>query len=200
MSNSNPEQVQRRIIIVGIPGVGKSTVVAKVVDILNSRGKSPKVVNYGTVMLEQAMKSFGVKSRDEIRKLPIEVQKSMQVNAASEISRMEGEYVIVDTHLFISTKEGFWPGIPINVLQALKPTNLILVTATAQEILDRRQKDATRTRDLGTRELLEKELFAAASLLYASSVIAGCPSLIVENANGAVEEAALKILAAITAS
>jgi adenylate kinase len=200
MSNSNPEQVQRRIIIVGIPGVGKSTVVAKVVDILNSRGKSPKVVNYGTVMLEQSMKSFGVKSRDEIRKLPIEVQKSMQVDAASEISRMQGEYVIVDTHLFISTKEGFWPGIPINVLQALKPTNLILVTATAQEILDRRQKDATRTRDLGTRELLEKELFAAASLLYASSVIAGCPSFIVENANGAVEEAALKILAAITAS
>ena len=58
MSSSNIQK-RRRIVIVGIPGVGKSTVVAKVVEMLNAKGKSPKVVNYGTVMLEQAMKSQG---------------------------------------------------------------------------------------------------------------------------------------------
>jgi adenylate kinase len=185
---------------VGIPGVGKSTVVAKVLEMLHSKGKSPKVVNYGTVMLEEAKKLHGVKTRDEIRKLSIEAQTELQVHAASQISRMEGEYVIVDTHLFISTKEGFWPGIPINVLQALKPTNLILVSARAEEILVRRQKDATRSRDTGTKELLENELNAATSLLYASSVIAGCPALLVDNPDGGIDEAALRIVNAITPS
>ena len=199
MSSSN-FQKRRRIVIVGIPGVGKSTVVAKVVEMLNAKGKSPKVVNYGTVMLEQAMKSLGVRTRDEIRKLSIEAQKNLQVHAASEISKMEGEFVIVDTHLFISTTEGFWPGIPMDVLQALKPTNLILVSAHAEEILGRRQKDATRSRDLATKELLEKELLAATSLLYASTVIAGCPALIVENPEGTVDEAALRIVTAISSS
>ena len=199
MSSSN-FQKRRRIVIVGIPGVGKSTVVAKVVEMLNTKGKSPKVVNYGTVMLEQAMKSLGVRTRDEIRKLSIEAQKNLQVHAASEISKMEGEFVIVDTHLFISTTEGFWPGIPMDVLQALKPTNLILVSAHAEEILGRRQKDATRSRDLATKELLEKELLAATSLLYASTVIAGCPALIVENPEGTVDEAALRIVTAISSS
>lgn len=199
MSSSNIQK-RRRIVIVGIPGVGKSTVVAKVVEILCAKGKSSKVVNYGTVMLEQAMKSQGVRSRDEIRKLSIEAQKDLQVHAASEISKMEGEFVIVDTHLFISTTEGFWPGIPMDVLQALKPTNLILVTAHAEEILGRRQKDATRSRDPATKELLEKELLAATSLLYASTVIAGCPALIVENHEGAVDEAALRIVTAISSS
>lgn len=199
MSSSNIQK-RRRIVIVGIPGVGKSTVVAKVVEMLNAKGKSSKVVNYGTVMLEQAMKSHGVRSRDEIRKLSIEAQKNLQVHAASEISKMEGEFVIVDTHLFISTTEGFWPGIPMNVLQALMPTNLILVSAKAEEILGRRQKDATRSRDPATKELLEKELVAATSLLYASTVIAGCPALIVENPEGAVDEAALSIVTAISSS
>ncbi|MDH2900990.1 MAG: adenylate kinase [archaeon] len=199
MSSSNIQK-RRRIVIVGIPGVGKSTVVAKVVEMLNAKGKSSKVINYGTVMLEQAMKSHSVRSRDEIRKLSIEAQKNLQVHAASEISKMEGEFVIVDTHLFISTTEGFWPGIPMNVIQALMPTNLILVSAKVEEILGRRQKDATRSRDPATKELLEKELVAATSLLYASTVIAGCPALIVENHEGAVDEAALRIVTAISSS
>ncbi len=197
MGNSSPK---RRVIIVGIPGVGKSTVVAKVLDMLNARGRSPSVVNFGTLMMEEAVKSHGVKSRDEIRKLSIEAQKALQVHAASKIARMEAELVIVDTHLFISTIEGFWPGIPIDVLEALKPTNLILVTAQPEEILGRRQKDTTRSRDIATKESLEKELLAATSLLYASSVIAGCPALLIENSEGGVEKAASRIVDAITSS
>jgi adenylate kinase len=200
MDCSSLHQSQRIVIIVGIPGVGKSTIVGKVVDILSSKGRKPLLVNFGSVMLDQATKSYGIKSRDEIRKLPIEVQKDLQVNAATEISKMQGEFVFVDTHLFISTREGFWPGIPINVLQALKPTNLVLVTAKAEEILQRRQRDSARTRDSTTKDLLEKELYAATSLLYASSVVAGCPSIIVENPEGGIENAALSIVSAVTAS
>jgi adenylate kinase len=199
MSNFTPE-TGRRIVVVGIPGVGKSTVVAKVVELLISNGRTVKVVNYGTIMLEEAAKSHNVESRDQIRKLSIEAQKRLQVHAASQISRMGGEIVIVDTHLFISTTEGFWPGIPMDVLHALKPTNLILVSANPEEILGRRQKDVTRSRDRSTKETVEKEIVAATSLLYASAVIAGCPALMVENHDGAVDDAALSIIVAISAS
>ena len=198
MSNSNRQRA-RRVVIVGIPGVGKSSVVSKVVDMLNARGKGPLVLNYGTVMLEEAQ-SCGVKSRDDIRRLSVEKQRSLQVHAALRISEIEGEFVIVDTHLFISTAEGFWPGIPLDVLQALKPTNLILVSAAANEVLERRQKDQTRFRDPATIESLEKELFAASAFLYASSAIAGCPALIIDNAEGDIEGAAMRIIDAITSS
>jgi adenylate kinase len=198
MSGSN-RQNARRIVIVGIPGVGKSSVVSKVVELLKAKGKDPNVVNYGTVMFEEA-RSLGVKGRDEIRKLSIEKQRTLQVHAASRISEMHGEFVIVDTHLFISTPEGYWPGIPMDVLQALKPTNLILITAKPNEIAERRQKDQTRFRDSATTESLEKERSAASALLYSSSVIAGCPALIVENPDGKIDDAAMRIISAITSS
>lgn len=190
----------RRIVIVGIPGVGKSTVVAKVIEMLKSNGKEPYVVNYGTVMLEQASKIHNLKSRDEMRKLSIEAQRNLQVHAATAISKIEKEIVIVDTHLFISTKEGFWPGMPMDVLQALKPTNLVLVTATSEEILNRRKNDPTRSRDAATKESLQRELDAATSLLFASTLIAGCPALIAENADGSVDRTASLIVSAIESS
>jgi adenylate kinase len=197
MRGSIPDR-HRRIVIVGIPGVGKSTVVARVVELLRERARNTQVVNYGSIMLEEASKILGLKSRDEMRKLSIEAQRNLQVHAASTISRIDDEVVIVDTHLFISTNEGFWPGMPMDVLQALKPTNLVLVTAKPEEILSRRQKDTTRSRDPATKESLIKELQAAHSLLYASSIITGCPALVVDNPEGPVDPAALRIMEALT--
>jgi adenylate kinase len=190
----------RRIVIVGIPGVGKTTVVSKVVEILHSKGKQPKMVNYGSVMLEEATRIHNLKSRDEIRKLSIETQRALQVHAATSISKMDEEIVIVDTHLFIATKEGFWPGIPMDVLQALKPTNLICVTATPKEILYRRKNDSTRMRDEATEESLQRELDAANSLLFASTVITGCPALVAINEESHVEQTAETIVRAIESS
>lgn len=193
-------QRRRRVVIVGIPGVGKSTVIAKLVDLFHSKGKDSRVVNYGTVMMEQATKLYGVKSRDDLRKLSVDLQRALQVYAASEISKMSEELILVDTHLFISTSEGYWPGMPLDVLQALKPTNLVLVTARPEEILSRRRNDPTRSRDAATEDSLEVELAAADSLLYSSSIVADCPALRVQNSEGSVEKAATTILNAITSS
>ncbi len=185
------------MVIVGIPGVGKSTVVAKIVEILEKRGGKPQVVNYGTVMMEQATKLYDVHSRDDMRKLPVEDQRQLQIHAASHISKIESEHLIVDTHLFISTPEGFWPGMPIDVLQALKPTHLVLVSASIDEIERRRLNDPTRVRDKSSREGLALELEAAKSLLFASSLVCGCPAVIFHNAEGQVEATAEKIINAV---
>ncbi len=140
---------RKRVIIVGIPGVGKTTVVNKVVEMLKERTDSLGLVNYGSTMMEEATTRHGLKSRDEMRKLPVELQRSLQVYAAERISLMESKYVIVDTHLFIVTKEGFWPGMPLDVLRALKPTHLVLVAASLEEIKSRRESDTTRIQGQG---------------------------------------------------
>lgn len=199
-SRNVAEQKRRRVVIVGIPGVGKSTVVNKIVELMSSRKLETSIVNYGTVMMEEASRFEGVKSRDDMRKLPVDVQRKLQVYAASKISSIQEEFTIIDTHLFIATREGFWPGMPMDVLQALKPTHLVLVTATVEEIKRRRESDGTRARDQSTTDSLNLELEAARTLLFTSALVCGCPALIVNNSDEKVDHAAESIINAVFTS
>ncbi len=173
-----------RVVVVGIPGVGKTTVVDGVV----SRLTGAKLVNFGTLMFEAAKSLRWVKDRDEIRKMTVERQKRLQKIAAGRIAKMKRKAIIVDTHLFIRTEEGFWPGLPFEVVRAMKPTHLILVVATPEEIARRRSADPTRARDAVTIEGLEEELGIARSFLTVSSTLTGAPMLIVRNEQGKAEQ------------
>jgi adenylate kinase len=179
-----------RVVVVGIAGVGKSTVVEKAISALSGA----KTMVFGTSMFEAAKHLRWVKNRDEMRSLPLEKQKRLQKIAAQEISRAKGRAVFVDTHLFIRTPEGFWPGLPFDVIRALKPTHLILVEAKPEDILSRRTSDKTRYRDVITREEVEDELVLARNLLSTASLVSGAPMLMVMNEEGKVDEAAQKIV------
>ena len=61
----------------GIPGVGKTTLLAKIVENLQGRNKSVTVMSFGTLMFEIAQKN-GLKDRDDLRKLPVKEQQSLQ--------------------------------------------------------------------------------------------------------------------------
>lgn len=188
---------QKRVVVVGIPGVGKSTVVNELLEIQKAKGINAVVANYGTVMMEEATRVFNVNSRDEMRKLPVEFQKELQLGAAAKIKSLPDQFVIVDTHLFIATREGYWPGMPVDVLKELNPTNLVLVTTDAQTILKRRERDSTRHRDPSTAETIERDLSVAYSLLFASSLMVGCPALVVENKESMAGETAQSIIKAV---
>jgi adenylate kinase len=187
-------------VIVGIPGVGKSSVVHKVMELMGDGEQKPEVVNYGTTMMEEATRVYGLNSRDQMRKLPVEDQRQLQIYAARKISRLDKRYVIIDTHLFIATREGFWPGMPLDVLRALDPTHLVLVWASLEEIMTRRENDRTRSRDRASHEILELEMDAAKNYLFASSLVCGCPALVVRNSTGMIEEAAKSIINAVFSS
>ena len=173
-----------RVVIVGIPGVGKTTVVQGVVSGL----PGAKLVTFGTLMFEAAKSLKWVKNRDEMRKMPVERQKRLQKMAATRIAKMQGKVILVDTHLFIRTPEGFWPGLPFDVVRTMKPTHLVLVIATPEEIAMRRSADPTRARDEVTIHGLKEELDMARSFLTVSSTLTGAPMLIVRNEQGRAEE------------
>lgn len=186
----------KRAIMVGIPGVGKTTVVNKVVEMIKEKNLAVESIVFGTVMFEEA-KKLGIKHRDEMRKLPIEEQRRLQIDAAEKIAKMETDFLIVDTHLMINTKEGYWPGLPIEVLRALSPSNIILIEALPNEIVQRRMRDSERYRDLIDEAEVTKEIEMARSMLSATGIITGAPILIVMNRENHMEEAASQILKAL---
>ena len=186
----------KKVIVVGIPGVGKTTVVSKVVEKLNALNKSVSVHSFGTVMFEEA-KENGLKDRDDLRKLTVDEQKNLQKKAAEKIAEHQENIVIIDTHAFISTKEGYYPGLPHYVIQILKPTHFIAVSAKPAEIYNRRTNDDTRDRDIISIGSIKEELDVQDAMLSSCSVLSGSPMKVVLNTEGKVEEAADSIINAI---
>ena len=178
-----------RIVIVGVPGVGKSTVVEKA----RHAVKGSTVQVFGSAMFDEAMRLKWVKHRDEMRKLPVAKQQKLQEAAASRISKGKGKVVFIDTHLFIRTPEGFWPGLPLRVIEPMKPTHLLLVVASPKEILARRKNDTTRYRDEITEVEVNEELELAKNFLAAASLVSGAPMAFVHNGEGKSEKAAKEI-------
>ncbi|KAG2480850.1 MAG: adenylate kinase [Nitrosopumilales archaeon] len=186
----------KKIVIVGIPGVGKTTVVTKVFEILNSKNKSVSVVSFGNLMFEEALK-YGIKDRDDLRKLSISQQQDLQKKAAERIAKLNDNVIIIDTHAFITTPAGFYPGMPDYVIKIIKPSNFISISARPEVIFNRRKQDETRQRDVVSIDLIKKELAVQDAMLSSCSVLSGSPLKTILNDEGKVEEAAMNVIKAI---
>lgn len=184
--------MRKLVVVTGIPGVGKSTVLKKVVQLSNN---GVKVVNYGTVMLKIAEKYGKTLHRDFIRTQSVEFQRKIQEEAAQEISNMAKDgTVIVDTHMIIKTKDGYLPGLPHHVLRILNPNCLIIIEADPNEIVQRREMDKSRVRDRALVDEIYEELMLSRSYASACSVFTGAPLKIIKNPQGKIHEAANELL------
>jgi adenylate kinase len=181
----------KRAVIVGIPGVGKTTVITRATEMLSQKRKATVVV-FGTIMFEEA-KKMGLKSRDEMRMMPVEDQRRLQEMAAQRITEMNDDIVLIDTHLFINTEEGYYPGLPMRLLSIMKPTNMVMVAADAREIAERRKSDQTRQRDIISAENIQKELDISRIMVASCSILTGAPFAIIMNNDGQLGEAAANI-------
>jgi adenylate kinase len=187
----------KRVIVVGIPGVGKTTVISRTAEILNKRGTQTAVVVFGTMMFEEARK-LGINNRDAMRRESIEVQRHMQDLAARRIADLKDNIVIVDTHLFINTNEGYYPGLPLHLLEVIKPTNIVMVAARPEEIANRRRIDETRDRDISSVEDIQYQLDISKVMVTTCSVLTGCPFIIIMNSNNKIDETASNIVKALS--
>jgi adenylate kinase len=178
----------KRVIIVGIPGVGKSSVISLAIEQLKQKGKKATIAVFGTVMLEEAHK-MGVKNRDELRKMSLGKQRDLQEKAAKRISEIDDSIVIIDTHLFIKTIEGYYPGLPMHLLDIIKPTHFVMILAEAGEIVNRRNSDKSRDRDIVAVEDIQDELDILRVMIASSSILTGSPFIAIVNNNNEIEQA-----------
>jgi len=186
----------KKVVMVGIPGVGKTTLLTKMAEIIKNHKKSVSVLSFGTLMFDVA-KENGLKDRDGLRKLPVAEQQKLQKIAAEKIAQHDEDVVIIDTHAFISSEEGYYPGLPEHVLKIIQPTNFVSVSAKPEEIYNRRMSDDTRNRDKITLANIKKELDAQSGIIASCMVISGSPVKYILNREGKVDEAADKIINAI---
>ena len=170
------------IVVTGIPGVGKTTVMKNAAE-----GMDIKFVTFGTIMSEMAIETGLVQNRDEMRKLTLEQQKDLQIKSAEKIASMGN--VILDTHCTIKTPKGYLPGLPEWVIKKLKPTAIVVVEADPEEIYNRRAGDKTRNRDPDTKEQIDEHqmMNRAAAMTYAT--LSGSTVKIVFNHDNAIDEA-----------
>tara|TARA_B100001179_G_C18361443_1_gene305075 strand:- start:28 stop:618 length:591 start_codon:yes stop_codon:yes gene_type:complete len=180
------------IVIVGIPGVGKTTVIEKLVEYLTTLDIKSNISVFGSVMLDEA-KKIGIKNRDELRTLSVKEQKKLQISAANKISNLKYPFIFVDTHLFITTSEGYCPGLPFDILNSLSPDQIILVEAKPEEIVERRNTDITRKRDNLSIDEIIYELNLGRSMLSSSAVISGATIKTVNNNNDDIENTIMEI-------
>lgn len=176
------------VVIAGIPGVGKSTVIEEAMKRIE---KEFLLVNYGDTMLDIALGENLVEDRDEIRGLPSDTQKRIQMEAGRMIAE-KGADIIVDTHVLIKTPKGYLPGLPEWVLKEMNPDIIVLVEADPTEISRRRGGDKSRKRDAEFEVEMEEHqsLNRATAVAYAS--ITGAFVKIIKNhlLEEAVEELA----------
>jgi len=185
--------MKRRVLLVGVPGVGKTTVLEECQGLAAEEHLQYKIANFGSVMLEIA--SDMIKDRDKIREASIEVQHALQTRAAETISKMQVDGVlIVDTHLIIKTGSGYLPGIPYHVLRGLQPDLIALVEASPEEILSRRSKDTSRKREVPSLKEVEDDLQFSRVIGFTCATLAGISLGIVVNKAGEQRAAAEKLL------
>jgi adenylate kinase len=104
----------------------------------------------------------------------------------------------VDTHLFINTNEGYYPGLPLHLLEVIKPTNIVMVAAHPEEIVKRRRIDETRDRDIESVEDIQCQLDISKVMVATCSVLTGCPFIIIMNSNNKINETASNIVKALS--
>ncbi len=172
----------KTIILVGIPGSGKSSILKEILS------KSPlvTVVNYGDQMLEEA-KSEGL-TRDKLRKMSIASQQEIGIRAAKRIMQGKSEITIIDTHALIKTEVGFCPGLPKEVLKLLLPKALAWIDCPPSLIVQRRKSDPSRTRDNETEEELAIHQELTLSYLTACCMETGALLCQIANKDSSIEK------------
>lgn len=192
------------IVVVGIPGVGKSTILSIATKKLEEQGFQVLVLNYGDYMFK-ALNSKGiVKNRDEIRKLDLRTQLEHQSLAAQMLiddarkSLGAKGILIVDTHAVIRTSTGYWPGLPQHVIEILKPDVIAVIEAPVSDIVARQRRDKTRYRlDLAREDIVREMLEMTRYFAIASATLVGASVVFIMNLEGRAEEAAENLVGVI---
>ena len=174
-------------IIVGVSGVGKSSILSKIED----RNDSPdfSLVNYGDMIMDIYTDMNPTASRDDLTDMPPSMYDKIQNRVPRRIDRQKEDLVIIDTHTSLDTPVGYRPGLPKDTTEVLNPDNITLITAGAREVLNRRVSDKSRDRDVDGVDKIREELEMERLMAATNSVVSGAPLRIIQNDDGCLDKA-----------
>lgn len=182
----------KKVIITGVPGVGKTTVVNEALKKLKEQGIEYQSINFGSFMFEVAKTENIVQDRDQMRTLDRSVQKKLQQSAGQAIAKLSGN-VLIDTHASVKTPKGYLAGLPEWVLREIMPDIIVLVETDDDQILMRRLTDETRARDKeGSRSIAEHQQFNR-SIAAAYAMMTGCTIKMITNADFLLERSSAEL-------
>ncbi|MFH8080482.1 MAG: AAA family ATPase [Candidatus Aenigmatarchaeota archaeon] len=127
-----------RVIVAGLKGCGKTTVLKFV----SQKRPDIKILNAGD-FFAQVFQKYGLK-RDQgdlgiPRERYVKIQKEIFKNLAREAKKHKN--VIIDTHIFLTKREGYYPGLPEFAMKELDPDVIVVLEYDPKLILKRREKD-----------------------------------------------------------
>jgi adenylate kinase len=82
----------------------------------------------------------------------------------------------------------------MNLILKMNPQKLILITANPDEILNRRKKDTTRTRDLISDDEINRDIQVSLSMISSLSILTGAPFEIIYNHDGMIDSATSQLV------
>ena len=186
------------VVVTGIPGVGKTTVLNELQDLARQNHANISVLNFGTIMNEILHELGKQMNRDEIRDQDIETQRKVQELAANEIINRAGQgTVVIDTHMFVKTPVGMWAGLPQSVLQKLSPRLLVLIEADPEQIAGRRRGGTDRKRETGVKNDIAFDLEWSRATAAASAISTGAPVKVIRNDQDSQKRAAQELFEVI---
>jgi adenylate kinase len=165
------------VIVVGIPGAGKSTIIDSV-----TKDSKDTFVNIGNMMLDIGVKKGYFTDRDKIRYQSNDERKELIRDVFDEISKMEGN-IIIDTHASMGAHGRYMPGLPCDVVAGIKDSlrALICIDAPTDKIILRRERDTTRHREVEGPESIDMQRMINISALSAISEEYNVPLFVLFN-------------------
>jgi adenylate kinase len=180
-------------LISGVTGVGLSSICQEVRKQLDD---DYKLVNFGDSMLEQAAARDITTNRDELSSLTQRETRRLQRRAGEYVGDLADDNdILLAAHLAVQTNAGYVHGLPDSVLHDISPSAFVLVEASPETIIDRRDDSDRDIPEMSPRGVqFEQDLNRTAALEYAREMDA--PIQFVENEDN-VEAAASRVAAGL---
>lgn len=160
-----------RIAVVGVPGVGKTSLCRAV-----SQNSNYKHVNYGELMLETALKDGLATTLYEMFHLNLSLQQEIWEKTALTIK--DEKNILLDLHGVDHPKEGYLISLPFEILP---PDLIIIIQSSYDDILQRRNLDRRKERLMEREENLKNHMRILRYTMSSISSFLGCNLAVLNN-------------------